>query len=40
MAQDIAKKYVKWGKDAIEKRAESLGPLITEVWDFDNPSRV
>jgi hypothetical protein len=40
MAQDIGKKYVKWGKDAIEKRAESLGPLITEVWDFDNPSRV
>jgi hypothetical protein len=40
MAQDLAKTYDEWNVTSIEKRADSLGPLITEIWNFDNPSRV
>jgi len=40
MAQELAKAYLKWDVQAVIKRAESFGRLITQVWDFDNPSRV
>jgi len=40
MVQELAKTYDKWDGAAIENRAKSLGPLINEVWSFDNPSRV
>jgi hypothetical protein len=40
MVQELAQTYNKWDGAAIENRAKSLGPLINEVWSFDNPSRV
>jgi len=40
MAQDIAKTYKEWNKDTIPDRAKRLAPLVIEVWNFDNPSRV
>lgn len=40
MPQKLAKAYTKWDETAIHKRAESLGPLITQVWSFSNPSKV
>ncbi|MEZ5399225.1 MAG: DUF262 domain-containing HNH endonuclease family protein [Bryobacteraceae bacterium] len=40
MAQDIARTYKEWNKDTISDRARRLAPLVIEVWDFDNPSRV
>jgi hypothetical protein len=40
MAQGIANTYDKWDRETIEHRAISLIPLVLEVWDFDNPSRV
>jgi hypothetical protein len=40
MAQDLAATYDEWNVSAIEKRAESFGPLITQIWSFDNPSHV
>jgi hypothetical protein len=29
-----------WDKAAIEARAKQLAPLVINVWNFDNPSRV
>jgi hypothetical protein len=40
MAQDVAKTYKTWDKDTIADRAKRLAPLVIEVWNFDNPSRV
>jgi hypothetical protein len=40
MVQDLAKAYDHWDATVIEARAKSLGPLLNEVWNFDNPSRV
>ena len=40
MAKELAKNYTKWDVDTIESRAVSLGPFITEVWSFEDPSRV
>jgi len=40
MAQAIAREYQKWDKDTIPDRAKKLAPLVIEVWNFDNPSRV
>jgi hypothetical protein len=40
MTQQLAEKFAEWDGQAIEKRAESLSPYITEIWNFDNPSRV
>lgn len=40
MAQELAKKFSKWDAASIEQRAQSMAKSITEIWDFDNPSRV
>lgn len=40
MAQQIAKDYKAWDEAAIKDRATKLEPYITEIWNFDNPSRV
>jgi hypothetical protein len=40
MAQEIGKTYKEWNKDTIIDRAKRLAPLVIEVWNFDNPSRV
>jgi len=40
MAQEIARDYQTWDKVTIENRAKKLAPLVAEVWNFDNPSRV
>lgn len=40
MTQKLAKDNTKWDQAAILKRAKQLLPLIIEVWDFNNPSRV
>jgi len=39
MTQQLAKNFKDWNKQAVETRAESLSPNITEIWNFDNPSR-
>jgi predicted nucleic acid-binding protein len=38
--RDAGNKDDTWDKEAIEVRAKKLAPLVIEVWDFDNPSRV
>lgn len=40
MAQQIAKEYKDWDSTAIQDRAKKLAPLVIEVWNFNNPSRV
>jgi hypothetical protein len=40
MAQAVARTYNDWNVVNIEDRAKQLAPLVLEVWDFDNPSRV
>jgi hypothetical protein len=40
MAQAVAKDYKKWNAASVVKRAKTLAPLINEVWNFSNPSRV
>ena len=40
MARKVAEDYEAWTKSTIEDRANKLAPLLTVVWDFDNPSRV
>ena len=40
MAQAVAKTYKTWDKDTIPDRAKRLAPLVIEIWNFDNPSRV
>jgi hypothetical protein len=40
MAKEIARKYTKWDKATIQDRAKRLLPLVLEVWNFENPSRV
>lgn len=40
MVQEIVKTYEKWDVTSIEQRATVLGPLINEIWNFENPSRV
>ncbi len=40
MPQQLANNFTKWNVQAITKRAESFGKLVTQVWDFNNPSRV
>ena len=40
MTQQLSKSYAKWDKAAVERRARELAPLVVEVWNFDNPSRV
>lgn len=40
MAQDVANKYTVWNVASVLKRASELVPLIIEIWNFDNPSRV
>ncbi len=40
MATELAKDNATWDKDAVEKRAKKLAPLVVEIWNFDNPSRV
>ena len=40
ITQQIVEEYQKWDSAAVKKRAEQLLPLILEIWNFDNPSRV
>jgi len=40
MPQELAKTYSKWDAHSIIERAESLGKYVTQIWNFDNPSRV
>lgn len=40
MAQELAKNFGAWNKKAVETRAESFSKSITDIWNFDNPSRV
>ncbi len=40
MAQQLAKDHSSWDEAAIKDRAKKLQPFITEIWNFDNPSRV
>jgi hypothetical protein len=40
MARKMAETYKTWNEAAIQERAQGLGPLINEIWNFDNPSRV
>jgi Protein of unknown function DUF262/Protein of unknown function (DUF1524) len=40
MVQELVKKYDRWRPKEIQDRGHSFGPLINEVWSFDNPSRV
>jgi hypothetical protein len=40
MAQQLAKDYTVWDESTIRSRAKKLEPYVTEIWDFDNPSRV
>lgn len=40
MAQELASSFSKWDSSSIIKRAESLGKYVTQIWDFNNPSRV
>ncbi len=40
MAQELAKKFSKWDTKSVVERAQSMTKAITEIWDFDNPSRV
>lgn len=40
MAQELAKNFSKWDANTVQKRAQSMTKAITEIWDFDNPSRV
>ena len=40
MAQHVAKEYSKWNVAAIKDRTKTLAPMLTKIWNFDNPSRV
>jgi hypothetical protein len=40
MAQQIAKTYNDWTVATIEDRAKKLAPIVLDIWNFDNPSRV
>lgn len=40
MTTELAKTYTSWDETTIKDRAEKLTPYITEVWNFNNPSRV
>ena len=40
IAQDLAKKFSKWDTSSVVERAQSMTNAVTEIWDFDNPSRV
>jgi hypothetical protein len=40
MARKLAEGYSKWDAKGVIRRAESFGKLITQVWDFNNTSRV
>jgi hypothetical protein len=40
MARQIAHDYQEWDEVAIRDRASKLAPLVVEIWNFDNPSRV
>lgn len=40
MAQEIAANFDKWDSNTVEARAKSLGTAITQVWSFENSSRV
>lgn len=40
MTKRIATEYSKWDATQVVKRATSLASLVTEIWNFTNPSRV
>jgi len=40
MAKQIAREYSTWNEETIRDRATQLAPLVVEVWNFTNPSRV
>ena len=40
MTQAVARTYSDWDETKIVDRAEKLTPLVLEIWNFDNPSRV
>jgi hypothetical protein len=40
MSQQVAAEYTTWDKTTIERQAKKLAPLVVEVWNFDNPSRI
>lgn len=40
MTKKVASENTSWDAATVLKRAKEMLPLIVEVWDFDNPSRV
>jgi Protein of unknown function DUF262/Protein of unknown function (DUF1524) len=40
MARAVAQEYKKWNVTNIVDRAKKFAPLVVEVWNFNNPSRV
>jgi hypothetical protein len=40
MTQRLAKSYDLWNEDSIKDRAKKLSEYVTEIWNFDNPSRL
>lgn len=40
ISQQVAKDYTAWDMVSIKNRAKKLSKYITEIWNFDNPSRV
>jgi pyrimidine operon attenuation protein/uracil phosphoribosyltransferase len=40
MTAEIAKQYDHWDEKTIIDRAGKLAKLVTQIWNFDNPSRV
>lgn len=40
MSKRIANDYEKWDEDSIVDRAAKLAPIVAEIWNMDNPSRV
>jgi hypothetical protein len=40
MANQLAEQFNAWGETEILNRASSMIPLVKQIWNFDNPSRV
>ncbi|MGA8025767.1 MAG: HNH endonuclease family protein, partial [Bryobacteraceae bacterium] len=38
--QELARDYPKWDEQSIKDRAKKLAPLVNEIWNFNNTSRV
>lgn len=40
ISRRIAKEYKQWTSDSIKRRANGMFGDVSEIWNFDNPSRV